>query len=69
MAIGNGTARGSEQFVAEQLRQIRKVVYAIVSEAGLLFILPAISRVKSFLITVEVLQLASLVVCKTTCRT
>ena len=36
VAIGNGTAsRESEQFVAEQLRQIpRKVVYTIVSEAG-----------------------------------
>ena len=36
MAIGNGTAsRESEQFVAEQLKQIpRKVVYTIVSEAG-----------------------------------
>lgn len=36
VAIGNGTAsRESEQFVAEQLKQIpRKVVYTIVSEAG-----------------------------------
>ena len=69
VAIGNGTAsRESEQFVAEQLRQIpRKVVYTIVSEAGPLFILPAISRVKNSQITKSknVLQSASLVVCKT----
>ncbi len=72
VAIGNGTAsRESGAIRGRAFRQIHAgCVYYRQPEAGPQFILPAMSRQNSQITKLKnVLQSASLVVCKTPCRT